>query len=185
MDSEIWKEIPGFDGKYIASNTGKIRTTIEFLDNPMPSGVIRRQKNRHFRKDTLVGPKLSTKDYPRVRLEKKTYSVHRLIALTFLNNPENKEQINHIDGNKQNNQLVNLEWNTCKENSQHAVNLGLTTFTHSEKEVSQIDLVTGCVLRDFKSLQEAETITGVARQNISKVVRGLRTKAGNFGWKYK
>lgn len=55
----------------------------------------------------------------------------------------------------------------------------------NEKEISQIDLLTGCIIRDFKSLQEAETITGVARQNISKVVRGLRNKAGNFGWKYK
>ena len=119
--------------------------------------------------------------------ELKNYLEHRLVALTFIENddPKNKVYVNHIDGNKQNNCISNLEWNTCKENAQHAVNLGLTTFTHSEKEVSQIDLVTGCVLRDFKSLQEAETITGVARQNISKVVRGLRTKAGNFGWKYK
>ena len=116
---------------------------------------------------------------------RKNQFIHRLLAQAFIPNPLVKPHVNHIDGDKQNNQLVNLEWNTCKENSQHAVNLGLTTFSHCEKEVSQIDLLTGCVIRDFKSLQEAETITKVARQNISKVVRGLRNKAGNFGWKYK
>ena len=112
-------------------------------------------------------------------------AIHRLLAIHFIPNPDNKRTVNHIDGNKQNNQLVNLEWSTCKENSQHAVDIGLTTYSHCEKEISQIDLFTGRILRDFKSLQEAETITGVARQNISKVVRGLRNKAGNFGWKYK
>ena len=116
---------------------------------------------------------------------RKNQFIHRLLAQAFIPNLLAKPHVNHIDGNKQNNQLVNLEWSTCKENSQHAVDLGLTTYSHCEKEISQIDLFTGCILRDFKSLQEAETITGVARQNISKVVRGLRNKAGNFGWKYK
>lgn len=116
---------------------------------------------------------------------RKNQFIHRLLAQAFIPNLLTKPHVNHIDGNKQNNQLVNLEWSTCKENSQHAVDLGLTTYSHCEKEISQFDLLTGCIIRDFKSLQEAETITKVARQNISKVVRGLRNKAGNFGWKYK
>ena len=120
----------------------------------------------------------------KLKLEKNQF-IHRLLAQAFISNPLTKPHVNHIDGNKQNNRLVNLEWSTCKENAQHAVDLGLTTYSHCEKEISQIDLLTGCIIRDFKSLQEAETITGVARQNISKVVRGLRNKAGNFGWKYK
>ena len=134
--------------------------------------------------DKKVGYFLVTLVNAKTKVRKNQF-IHRLLAQAFIPNPLCKPHVNHIDGIKQNNCISNLEWNTCKENSQHAVNLGLTTFTHSEKEVSQIDLVTGCVLRDFKSLQEAETITGVARQNISKVVRGLRNKAGNFGWKYK
>ena len=134
--------------------------------------------------DKKIGYFLVTLVNAKTKVRKNQF-IHRLLAQAFIPNSLNKPHVNHIDGNKQNNCMSNLEWNTCKENAQHAVNLGLTTFTHSEKEVSQIDLVTGCVLRDFKSLQEAETITGVARQNISKVVRGLRNKAGNFGWKYK
>ena len=134
--------------------------------------------------DKKIGYFLVTLVNAKTKVRKNQF-IHRLLAQAFIPNPLIKPHVNHIDGNKQNNCISNLEWNTCKENSQHAVNLGLTTFTHCEKEISQIDLLTGCIIRDFKSLQEAETITGVARQNISKVVRGLRTKAGNFGWKYK
>ena len=111
--------------------------------------------------------------------------VHRIVAETFIPNYENKPQIDHINRDKKDNRVSNLRWATCKENSQHAVDIGLSTYTHCEKAVLQIDLSTGCVIREFKSLQEAETITKVARQNISKVARGLRTKAGNFGWQYK
>lgn len=134
--------------------------------------------------DKKVGYFLVTLVNAKTKVRKNKF-IHRLLAQAFIPNPLTKPQVNHIDGNKQNNQLVNLEWATSKENSQHAVDLGLTTFTSCEKAIVQIDLSTGCVIREFKSLQEAETITKVARQNISKVVRGLRTKAGNFGWQYK
>ena len=134
--------------------------------------------------DKKVGYYLVTLVNAKTKVRKNRF-IHRLLAQAFIPNPLTKPQVNHIDGNKQNNQLVNLEWATCKENSQHAVDIGLSTYTHCEKAVLQIDLSTGCVIREFKSLQEAETITKVARQNISKVVRGLRTKAGNFGWQYK
>ena len=116
--------------------------------------------------------------------QRKNQFIHRLLGQAFIPNPLNKPHINHIDGNKQNNDLSNLEWATNKENSQHAVNLGLTTYTHCEKAVYQLDLNNN-VIAEYKSLQEAENATGVRKQNISKVVRGLRPRAGNYIWKYK
>ena len=115
---------------------------------------------------------------------RKNQFIHRLLCQAFIPNPLNKPQVNHKDGNKQNNCLENLEWVTSKENSQHAVDLGLTTYTHCEKAVYQLSL-DGIILAEYKSLTQAEIVTKVARQNISKVLRGLRKTAGNYIWQYK
>lgn len=110
--------------------------------------------------------------------------IHRLLAEHYIPNPENKAHVNHIDGNKQNNCLSNLEWCTPKENSIHAVKNGLTTYEHCSKPVKQLNPNTLEVLATFKSAVEAEAITGVAKQNISKVLRGLRPRAGGYVWQY-
>ena len=65
------------------------------------------------------------KGYVKVRIDKKDYFVHRLVAIAFLVNPENKETVNHIDGDKSNNHVSNLEWCTRSENTQHAYDIGL------------------------------------------------------------
>ncbi len=115
---------------------------------------------------------------------RKNQFIHRLMCQGFIENPMNKPYVNHIDGNKQNNNLSNLEWATPRENSKHAVDTGLTTHLHCERKVLQYDINMN-LLGEFKSLKEAYIVTGVAHQNISKVVRGLRKTAGNYIWVYK
>ena len=66
------------------------------------------------------------------------HKVHRLVALSFLPNPENKPQVNHIDGNKANNHIDNLEWASAKENINHALNSGLINSKLSEEDVLYI-----------------------------------------------
>jgi hypothetical protein len=68
---------------------------------------------------------LKKNDYIYVKIGSKSYRMHRLVAQTYLPNPENKPQVNHIDGNKHNNMLCNLEWATHSENMQHACDTGL------------------------------------------------------------
>ena len=118
--------------------------------------------------------------------KRKNKHIHRLLATHFILNPLNKAHVNHIDGNKQNNALSNLEWATPRENARHAVDTGLCeTRTASQRvPVIQIDLE-GNDIAEHISIHEASRTTGIAWQNISKVVRGVRPRAGGYMWKYK
>lgn len=127
---------------------------------------------------TLIG---KTKEGIRV---KKNKSIHRLLMTHFVDNPDNKPHINHIDGNKQNNSLSNLEWCSVQENTQHAVNHGLISYEYCETPVIQYDMNMNYIA-EYKSQKEASNITGVAYQNICKVLKGKRNHAGGFIWKYK
>jgi len=111
--------------------------------------------------------------------------IHRLLGQAFIPNPEGKAHINHIDGVKTNNDIDNLEWSTPKENSQHAVDNGLMTHEHCEIAIVQCDKDDYSEVATFKSAREANRVTGVAFQNINKVLKGLRPRAGGFSWKYK
>ena len=106
---ELWKDIKGFEGMYKVSNLGNVYS-------------LKTNKNLSNKRLTLDG-------YNHVSLLKNgkahEYKIHRLVALHFIDNPCKKETVNHIDGNKQNNSAMNLEWMTREENMQHAYNLGL------------------------------------------------------------
>jgi len=116
MKIEIWKEIPGFEGYYEASNFGKIRRMLN-------KTIYKDGRVAHF-SQTILKPSICHKGYERVYLSKnsKKYSirVHELIAKTFIPNPKNKRTVNHKDLNKENNSVDNLEWATNLENMRHA-----------------------------------------------------------------
>lgn len=112
---KIWKDIKGFDGKYKISNFGEVMS-IDY-------GKTKKSK--------LLTPKQHHTGYLLVRLcygdgrMPKNRTIHSLVAEAFIPNPENKRCVNHKDGNKTNNNVTNLEWNTHKENCQHAIKTGL------------------------------------------------------------
>lgn len=102
---EVWKDIKGYERLYSVSNYGHVRKTF---------------KNG---KNIILKPRINYKGYERVSLSKhyfrKEFCVHRLVAECFIENKHNKPQVNHIDGNKLNNIVNNLEWVTAKENCIH------------------------------------------------------------------
>lgn len=109
--SEIWKDIKGFEGIYQVSNTGKVRSFPRKVWNyTKPGRILKPHDNGH--------------SYLNVRLVKEGYEqkhayIHRLVAEAFIPNPENKEQINHLDFDKSNNHVDNLKWATRTENIRH------------------------------------------------------------------
>ena len=117
------------DLKIKVSDDGKIYT----LDH----SYLRKNGRLDNRKGKQLRPSVDKYGYERVVLTKdgirKTYSVHKLVALAFIPNPENKTTINHIDGNKRNNNVSNLEWATEKENQNHKWKNGLENYNRDER----------------------------------------------------
>lgn len=102
---EIWKSIEGYEGLYEVSNLGEVRNQ---------SKVLAQRTNMGYKYITLYKEgKTSSK------------AIHRLVAIAFIPNTENKPEVNHKDGDKQNNHIDNLEWCTPSENSYHAYATGL------------------------------------------------------------
>ena len=117
FEDEIWKEIPQELIKindYFISNYGRIKYNNEIKNL---------SHNAH--------------GYIQTEINGKTYRINRLVAITYLPNPKNKKMVNHIDGNKTNNKLSNLEWATCLENNKHKIYSGLSNTT---KKVIQYDI---------------------------------------------
>lgn len=109
------------------------------------------------------------------------YKVHRLVAMQFIDNPENKKYVNHKDGNKLNNHVDNLEWATLSENSQHAMDTGLNPCTISVKQYT----LNGEFVKEFNSSEEAaRSIGGKSGNSILNCCKGQQKHAYKFIWRF-
>ena len=143
----MWKKVYGFDD-YLCSEQGEIYSL---------------KRNRILKGRSMKG-------YRRVVLMKdgKTIDalVHRLIAQTFIPNPENKPEVNHKDGNKKNNSVFNLEWCTHKENVHHAMKTGLKNDRKvNDEKLNEIRRL----ISEGKRNTEIEKITGIPRKTVSNI----------------
>lgn len=171
---EIWKTIKGFEN-YKVSNTGKVYSLAK--NKVMKPWIV----NSGYYVLTLVDSGVS-----------KNMSVHRLVAKAFIPNPLNKEQVNHIDGNKLNNNVDNLEWTTPSENVNHNKVLGrLDTHTAraelnkvQSKAVNQLDIETGKVIATYNTIREASKATGSQDGKITMVCQGKRKSHNGYSWEY-
>lgn len=148
---EIWKDIPGFEGMYQCSSQGNIRS----LDRIIHSANKWNSYSK-LEESRVLKPISNRSGYQQVVLYRdgagNRSTVHRWVALTFIPNPENKRNVNHIDGCKTNNKVSNLEWNTTSENILHAFRTGLNVSSKGEKH-GMSKLVAGQVHR-IRTLHE-------------------------------
>lgn len=179
---EEWLPVVGYEGLYEVSNLGNVyslgRTTV---------GVYRTRVNKPkmLKKTPSKSSTRNDKGYLCVRLmdmfgNKKTHFVHRLVAEAFVPNPENKETVNHIDGDKFNNNVDNLEWNTYAENNQHAADIGIKSDTRMIAMLNK----DGEILNTFVSIHAGAKYVGCNFRNIHAVCQGRRQTAKGYGWKY-
>jgi hypothetical protein len=115
---EIWKDIIGYEGHYQVSNFGRIRGLDRYIkgNNEQP---------RKFQKGKMITLKRDPKGYLGVTLREKRIRIHRIVATTFIPNPDNLPEVNHLDGVKSNNFVENLEWSTKSNNMSHSFRTGL------------------------------------------------------------
>lgn len=132
--------------------------------------------------------KINGKGYLRLDIsingKRKIIYPHRAVAELFIPNPENKPQVNHINGNKLDNRVENLEWVYAQENTIHAVKMGLiNTITQGGKPCVQKDLQ-GNIIKTYNSISEASRTLGVSQPSINKVLLGKRKTIKGFIFEY-
>ncbi len=167
---EVWKTIKGYEGCYEASNLGRVRS----IDRFVPTA-----KGGRNLKGVILRPAIDEWGYPHVSLRidgyARTFKVHRLIALTFIDNSDNLEQVNHISGIKTDNTVTNLEWCSSSYNVQHSYDTGLNKgckgesngkTTLSEEEVIKIFHLSNS--GDYTQIELAESFN-ISRSTVGKI----------------
>lgn len=165
---EQWLPIKGFEGVYEVSSLGGIRS----LDRTVTQKYDRKVRKRFFR-GTLIKP-VTVKGYKKVSLsngletKRKLVSIHRIVAIAFIPNPQNLPQVNHKDGDKAECRVTNLEWCTGSENILHAFRLGLAKRSN---RIRVFDTRTGIY---YDSIIQASRVAGLSDRGLRNYLAGRR-----------
>lgn len=175
---EIWKDIENYEGYYQCSNLGRVRSVDRYIKG--------RYNNMQFKKGQLLKPRLNVNGYLQVSIDKQKHHtqkyIHRLVAETFIDNPNNSETINHKDGNKTNNCVENLEWTSYSENAIHAYHvLHRTICNNNIKPVGVIFEDTYSQEKTYyNSIAETSRSVGLSCTQIRRYIQNKKLWKGRF-----
>ena len=186
---EQWKPVVGYEGLYEVSDVGEVRG----LDREVNTNI--RLNKKRIIKGKVLKKRVGTKGYYAVDLCKDgkvtRTNIHRIVAEAFIPNPKNLRVVNHINGDKQDNRISNLEWVSYKENHWHARNTGLLKEIgqHNNKSIKCVESemifpnrvkAAEWLMENKKSKTSAKknTVAG----NIRRAVKGVTPKAYGYHW---
>ncbi|TFD92768.1 hypothetical protein E2605_18155 [Dysgonomonas capnocytophagoides] len=190
FEIEKWKDIEGYEGLYQVSSMGRVRSLTRICKW---SG-----KSERLLNGRILSCPIGSTGYPHVTLFKKSsrkiFSVHRLVAVAFICNPENKPMVNHKNSIRSDARVENLEWVNNSENQFHAFNIGLKRPSRpmlgktgennkKSKPVLQFSL-DGKFIKRYAGASEAMRQTGIRVSYISRCAIGERKTGLGFIWKY-
>lgn len=164
LQPETWKSIPGYESFYQISSHGRVKRLFRYIEKRHPNGSV---YFSYVRKRFLI-PYHNAGYYSvclSLKNRVKKYTIHRLVASAFIDNPNNLPQVNHIDLNKKNNYYLNLEWTTAKENIRHAVRNGAIRSRKGKPTNFNLDAIpvintdTGKI---YKSIKDAQIDSGLS-----------------------
>lgn len=173
---EAWKDVKGFEGYYAVSSNGDVKS----LDR-----TIQGKRCKTHIKERVMRQHVGKDGYPSIQLfsggKPFTLKVHRLVAQAFLDNPDNLPEVNHIDGNKQNNTVDNLEWCTRGHNIRHAFRTGLIKKENMRSNAKKVRRSDGVV---FDSLTKAAEESGTHISDVSMCCHGKLAHTAGYGFEF-
>ena len=162
VNNEVWKPCVGFETKYLVSNLGRVKSIGSY--NTCKKGIMH--------------PMCDKWGYFHVRLydnnRSQDISIHRLVAIAFIPNPNNFKYVNHKNKNTKDNRVENLEWCTNSYNITHGIGKSILQYTKTD-----------VFIKEYFCITDAYKETGIPITNISKCCKLKRKSAGGFKWKYK
>jgi hypothetical protein len=169
-----WKDVKGYEGLYLVSDYGEVISLPRLVNTKNKSGDMIVHRKAKKLKPHLRGR--GNQLYPCITLTKdnksKTFSLHRLVAIAFIPNPDDLPEVNHKDENPFNCRVENLEWCTRQYNIEYSKSKRIEQYYQGEK------------IAEYKSIRYAEQITGISRTAINNALKGWSKSAGGYEWKY-
>jgi hypothetical protein len=177
--SEVWKAVPGYEGKYEVSDQGRVRSLDRIVEAKNQTGKV---YYCHY-KGRILKVYNNSSGYFALCMAGKMFLLHRLVAKVFIPNSNNLPEVNHKDENKHNNRVDNLEWCTRRYNANYGtgkVRCGQMSWVPviaTDKDGNEYR---------FESMTEAAEKTGAGFRNISMCCQGAkgRPTAGGYKWRY-
>lgn len=155
------RDVKGYEGLYFVNEFGEIYSYPKKTRKGVRKMLAHKNKNGYLSIDLCKNGNI------------KKYSLHRIIALAFLDNIENKEQVNHINGNKHDNRIENLEWSTRSENQKHSIETGLRSAKgekNSQSKLTEIQVLN--IFNDKRTYNQISKDFKISISTISDIKRG-------------